>query len=77
MIYKSNNKYYVKISGYLIEVIPFLNNGELDFKTTENKIEITADVAYRAVDKNIIKNELIELNSKPKKVTDTTHKYKF
>ena len=84
MIYKLNDKYYVKISGYLIEVIPFLKNDEVDFKTTQNKIEIKSDLVYKSIKIDDIKNELnkvtfnknIEL--KPKKLSERTHnKFKF
>lgn len=75
MIYKSNDKYYIKLSGYLVEVLPFLNDGVLDFKPTENSIEITADVSYKSVNLDTIKEELQSSNSK--KVDERTHKYKF
>lgn len=91
MIYKSNDKYYVKVSGYLIEVKPLLKGDELDFETTQNKIEITSSVAYRAVKIDDIKDELksgkkdipqtgdeLNFDSKPKKISERTHnKYKF
>lgn len=89
MIYQLKGKYYIKLSGYLIEVIPFLKDGVLDFGTTQNKIEITADVTYKAVNINDLKNELKngkidklktddEFDLKPKKVNERTHnKFKF
>lgn len=84
MIYKLNNKYYIKVSGYLIEVIPVLTDGVLDFKTTQNKIEITQNLLYKSVSNDEIKNELEvketneEFEIKPKKVPERTHsKFKF
>jgi hypothetical protein len=84
MIYQLNDKYYVKISGYLIETIPSLKDGELDFKPTQNKIEITADVHYKNVSISAIKEKLKnkksdeeKVDSKSKKMNDDTHKYKF
>ena len=82
MIYKLNDKYYVKISGYLIEVIPFINNGNLDFKTTQNQIEITQDLLYKSISIDNIKKELVEKVSnevafKPKKLSERTHKINY
>ena len=86
MIYTLNDKYYIKVSGYLIEVIPFINNGELDFKTTENKIEINQDLSYKSIKIEEIKKELDNKVSKPqveetglklKKVSERTHKFKY
>lgn len=58
MIYKLNDKFYVKVSGYLIEVIPLLKNNDLTFDITQNKIEITPDLDYRFVAVDDIKNKL-------------------
>ena len=86
MIYKSNDKYYIKVSGYLIEVIPFMNGYDLDFKTTENKIEITPNVLYKAIGNDEIIKEINNKKSKPqveetglklKKVSERTHKFKY
>lgn len=89
MIYKLEGKYYIKLSGYLIEVKPFLKNGMLDFESTQNKIEITQDLVYKSVSIDNIREELknnkIEkqettngFDLKSKKVTERTHdKYKF
>jgi hypothetical protein len=89
MIYQSEGKYYIKLSGYLIEVKPFLKDGVLDFETTQNKIEITANTIYKAVKIDDLRNELKidkinklktddEFDSKPKKVNERTHnKFKF
>lgn len=89
MIYQSKGKYYIKLSGYLIEVIPFLKNGNLDFKTTQNKIEITADLIYKSVNIDDIRNKLKnseidnsrideDIDLKSKKLSERTHnKYKF
>ena len=84
MIYKYNGKYYVKVSGYLIEVKPLLKNNKVDFDTTQNKIEITSGVTYKAVNLDEIKEELkrVSINeendTKPKKLNERTHnKFKF
>ena len=88
MLYKSKDKYYVKVSGYLIEVIPSLTNDEIDFKPTENKIEITPDILYKSIGVEEIKKEILdnktnktqvsENNSlKSRKMSERTHKYKF
>lgn len=58
MIYKLEGKYYIKLSGYLIEVEPFLKDGVLDFKSTQNKIEITSDLQYKSISVIDIREEL-------------------
>ena len=86
MIYKSNDKYYIKVSGYLIEVIPFMNGDDLDFKTTENKIEITPTVLYKSIGNEEIRKELNDKTNKPqveetglklKKVSERAHKFNY
>ena len=37
MIYKINNKYYVKVQGYYVEVSITNKNGSLDIKPNKNK----------------------------------------
>ena len=81
MIYKLNNKYYIKLSGYLIEVKPLLKNGNLDFETTQNKIEITSNLLYKSVSIDVIREEL-QASKKDEKLdlksSERTHnKYKF
>lgn len=89
MIYKLEGKYYIKLSGYLIEVKPFLKEGVLDFESTQNKIEITSDLVYKAANIDDIRNELKNnrneesqisepFHSKSNKISERTHnKYKF
>ena len=78
MIYQSNDKYYVKVSGYLIEVKPFLKDDEIDFETTQNKIEITSNVSYKAIKIDEIKNELKSGKKDiPQKIERTHSKFKF
>ena len=84
MVYKLNDKYYIKVSGYLIEVIPSLNNDELDFKPTQNKIEITSSVSYKSVRLDEVKDELKSGNKKipqldkEEKLSERTHsKFRF
>lgn len=79
MIYTLNDKYYLKISGYLVEVIPSIVNGELDFKPTQNKIEITSNLYYQSVNKDEVKTKLEHKvdEVKLKKSNERTHKFKF
>lgn len=86
MIYKLNDKYYIKLSGYLIEVKPFLKDGNVDFETTQNKIEITSSLLYKSISIDVIREELknnkIESSKKDEKLdlklSERTHnKYKF
>lgn len=47
MLYKINDKFYIKVNGYFVEVVKEVGpNNDIILKPTENKIEYSRNIAY-------------------------------
>ena len=67
MLYKINNKFYIKVSGYFVEVVKEVGpDNNIILKPTDNKIEYSRNIAY-----DVAKIEDME---EPKKIEAKTTK---
>lgn len=66
MLYKIDDKIYVKTSGYYIEVEVVYNNGEIGLKPTANKIECNPNIKFEYTNIQEVENSFKSKKNKYK-----------
>lgn len=70
MIYRIDNKFYVKVSGQFVELELVYENNDVSLKPTTNKINNSPELKVEEVDFMKIKSELLK-NKVRKNVDDS------
>lgn len=60
MIYKIDNKFYVKVSGQFVELELVYKNNDVSLKPTTNKIDNKPELKVEEVNFMSIKNQLLK-----------------
>ncbi len=71
MLYKINEKFYVKCAGYYVEVEPTYNNGNFGLKPTNNKIECNIHIKSTEVSIKDIENSFKSKRNKYKHIDNS------
>jgi hypothetical protein len=70
MIYKIDNKYYVKVGKDFTEVELVFKDNDVDLKPTQNKLENNGNIPYEEINFLQEKGRLLEENKNSKKEFD-------
>lgn len=72
MLYEIDNKYYVKVGKYFVEVTLVYGENDVDLKPTKNKLENNGNIKYEEFDFLSNKSKLLESHKKAK--TDSSER---
>lgn len=72
MLYKIENKYYVKVSNYFVEVELIFKDNDVDLKPTKNKLEINKYIKYTEINFLDEKQNLLKNRNKKQVVEEVT-----
>lgn len=77
MLYKIDNDFYIKVSGYFVKVELVYTDNDISLKPTDEKIECNKNIAYNEVNFLSIKDELLAKHEKAEKKPEKVEEFKF